>query len=516
MNELFRLLSYWRQKHKIKTIWDALRKVLGGALYHGAGFVDIMERLKRLEEGINVLEIRLKQYIPGDRDNRYRYYLDYKVTDEEEEEVLLPDLFIKDLLIDPKDHYASIEITVKNIGEEVAGGSSLKVSIAGEEDYDTILSIPALDIDSEATLYASFPYDESGSSKSYSVTAEADVNNIVEESDETNNTATRNFTAKTTHIESNPPPSGQGYLFYHIHNPEGVEINSITGVWAHGGAWRATLYYQRQPEGSPFGTVYGAHNEATHVHPSGGSMLQLPAGNYHCTASFNGMSVFKIVTVPDGGSVTEIFTFSRTEITDQISDYYTYNHDHTFTSTGRLSDYYSNSVPSAMGVFDSLHYGTWTTWTSIGHVVQTITPSVRSAYIEGEVTYSPDGAGSGHTDCQLHHYPWMGATYIIWYLPVNIPAQTFQDWIWQHGNSSDYITIKPGSFILCHEDYTGYYIQGQSASNLITGLKVVSGGGLGVRAQPNGGKVSQASVGYMEDLHVSSVPYDLDGLGVKG
>jgi hypothetical protein len=110
----------------------------------------------------------------------------------------------------------------------------------------------------------------------------------------------------------------------------------------------------------------------------------------------------------------------------------------------------------------------------------------------------------------------MGATYIIWYLPVNIPAQTFQDWIWQHGNSSDYITIKPGSFILCHEDYTGYYIQGQSASNLITGLKVVSGGGLGVRAQPNGGKVSQASVGYMEDLHVSSVPYDLDGLGVKG
>ncbi len=512
MYEDFRLLSYWKQKHRIRKLWETLRKILGGILYGGAGRVNILERLLRLEKSINFFAYRLKQFTPGGRGTRYRYDVDFTI----EEEEFLPDLIITNINTIIYAHYALFEITIKNTGEEIAGSSTLNVHVDGEDEYDTNISTPALDIDGEIILYSSFPYYELGTAESYTVIGTADVNNVVEESNEGNNIKSNNFVGKKTHEEENPPDSGKGYLFYHIHNPEGIEINSITGV----GSTTATLYYIRQPEGTPSGTVYGAHNEATHINPSGGSMLQLPAGTYHLTASFNGMTILKTVNIPDGGVATETFTFSRIEVTDSISDSRNYNHDFEVDGDGTEHsnfDYFFGDTP--MGVFRTRYKGSGTHWHTYGAFIQDLSLEGITLHIDG--TCDVTGAGySGKLEMGAHSYPWSGGIYIQWDLNVNIKAQAFDWWYCQHGNSNDYITIKGqvgySSRTICKKDNTGYHLDTTWAGDDITSFPVTDGENANIDANPNAGQADWDSEGNIADFHISSVPYDLDGNGVKG
>lgn len=506
MYEDFKNKSYWKTSHKIRTLWYILRRILGGAIEGESVFANLLERISFLENKISNLNNRLKRYIPGNKTTYYNYDTDFDIEEPEEEN--LPDLTINSIITQDKGHYILFEIQIKNIGEAGAGGNSLKFEISEEEDYTQNLAVPSLEVGSLTTLYYSFPYDETGNPKNYTAITTVDINNIIEESDESNNIDSKNFSAKDKHV----PSSGYGYLFYHIHNPEGVEINSITDV-----GLVATLEYTRIPSGSPHGTVYGAHNEATHIQLSGGSMLELPIGTYQLIASFNGMTKTRNIIIQDENSITEMFIFNRTEVTDYITDNRSYSHD--FEVDGENIehsnfDYFFGDEP--YGRYRTKYKGSGTHWHTYGEFSQNLDNNGISISING--TCDVTGVGySGRLEIGAHNY---GAGFVSYDLDVNIPAQIFDWWYCQHGNANNYITIKGqtgyASRIICKKDYSGYHLDTTGAKNLIVSFPITGGDSTYFYAQPNAEEESWNSSGTISDFHISSVPYDLDGNGVKG
>ena len=509
----FLFLNYWKSHYKIKKIREMLNRLLGGALYGGSGYADLLNRLNNLEIAFPLFMQRMKDY------QRKGWYNNFKKKRPPTEEVeVLPDLVVSNIAIETRDHYALISVTVKNVGEAIAGGSTLKIAIDGASEFDELRGIPALDTNEEATVTISYPYDsETGNPKTYSVTCTVDVNNVVEEENEGNNILTGTFSAYERYEENNPPASGEGYVYLHMHNPEGVEINSLTGVDNTSASLDVHGLTPNTPSGYPY--AYGAHNEATHL--SKGDILQLPVGNYIFTGKFNGMEISRQVTIADGQVQVQIFNFSRTTITNQVSASLSYTHNSTFydSDSGRYSDYFTLGGFN-MGVFDAIFGGTYDTWNSIGQVSMALSSSSYSANISGVIIANPSNGEAGNLGMGLHHYPWMGGTYIGWGFQTSINPGTITNWYAQHGNSNNYVALKTaplgwGGKIISFEDFTGWRTEKFLATvNPI--WYVVGGGGLSANALPNAGAVSDFTTGYISNFLISSVPKNMDGLGIMG
>ena len=90
------------------------------------------------------------------------------------------------------------------------------------------------------------------------------------------------------------------YIVVHVHNPEGVEINSI---WYGGGPDFAVIY-----DGESV-IATGPEDAYTHHQP-----IPISPGRHVIRAKFNGMTLEQGITLAEGETRTLIFTFKRTEI----------------------------------------------------------------------------------------------------------------------------------------------------------------------------------------------------------
>jgi len=283
MFEDFLNLNYWKTKNKLRLLRDLINRI----------------NVPKLEESVALLSNtidRLDKVVQAKYEYRYRARV-------EEEEELLPDLIIKSIIPTEHDDYIDFAITVKNQGEFIAESNLLNVSIPDHSDID--LTIPQLDINEEITLYHQFSFDSSGAEIQRTIVARADYNNIIVESNEDNNSKSLTFTAKETYT----PPVGKAYIITHLHNPEGKEIGSISGVSGAGV--------------SP-GTV--AINEATHGVPN-----EVTPGNITITAQFNGITLEQNIDIAEGEVREIFFIFPRTEYI------FGFNFEENFSDIGQLT-----------------------------------------------------------------------------------------------------------------------------------------------------------------------------------
>jgi len=103
----------------------------------------------------------------------------------------LPDLIVQSITHTPRypttNYTVTFTVTMKNQGDMTADASILYISITGPQNKDYTFNAPALDVG--ATYSAQFIYKLTPKG-TYTVSAFADNNNVVEESDESNNAKT--------------------------------------------------------------------------------------------------------------------------------------------------------------------------------------------------------------------------------------------------------------------------------------------------------------------------------------
>jgi hypothetical protein len=123
-----------------------------------------------------------------------------------------PDLIVESLTHSPDSPYTTDEITitavVKNLGQGSADPSTLELRVGGETPgtEGTQFPVPALAPGATYTVQRQETLDVA---QNYMNTATADVNNVVLESDETNNITTDSFPVVVPHTVSTPTvPSG--------------------------------------------------------------------------------------------------------------------------------------------------------------------------------------------------------------------------------------------------------------------------------------------------------------------
>jgi hypothetical protein len=102
------------------------------------------------------------------------------------------------------------------------------------------------------------------------------------------------FTIDVTHAQT-------AYVVIHVHNPEGVEINTIQGLGPH-----SVHVYCRD---DPYFNGYAAYDQATHGLP-----FSISPGNHTIGVYFNGMTIEKNISITAGETIPLFFTFQRTEI----------------------------------------------------------------------------------------------------------------------------------------------------------------------------------------------------------
>lgn len=264
MYEDFKFLNYFKTAHKIKKIKELIDRL----------FADTKRKLARIdsiEQAIHDLKNRL------DNIKIEKNFADLTITS------IVPTYY---------SNWVGFKITVKNMGEVASTVCKLKVDL--EELSDT-LDVPALNVNESIILNFSYPYNPSGTEKLATLTANVDVNNEVMEINEENNIAKLECIIKTDNRTG---------IIVHVHNPEGIEINSIKHTC------QSSYYYQYSPRIYINDTFihYGASNIIEH-----NNVDILSPGVYTIKVTYNNMIQTKTVEVFNNKINTVIFLFNRVE-----------------------------------------------------------------------------------------------------------------------------------------------------------------------------------------------------------
>lgn len=181
----FKFKNYKQTNHKIRQLREMVDRLYGDVEYK-----------KNLISELNS-QLKIKINLPS--------------------EANLPDLTITNITSIDKGHYFEFTITIKNIGEIATTEETNLVITIEEEEVELI--VPALAVDATVDRYTSFPYDpDAVDTYSLNVNSEVNEERNIEESDYSNNIKNQSFIIKENY--------NQGY-FWHVHNEEGIEINSI-------------------------------------------------------------------------------------------------------------------------------------------------------------------------------------------------------------------------------------------------------------------------------------------------
>jgi hypothetical protein len=139
MFEDFLNLNYWKTKNKIRKIRDIINRM-------DVPSIDLS--LKNIESSLNLLNKSVSQ-LPQ--------YIDDHQVEPPTPPTDLPDLIIDSIVPTDMGHYWDFAITVKNIGDAIAGASLLNAVIP--EVSNVNLSIPSLAINASATVHIQVSYD---------------------------------------------------------------------------------------------------------------------------------------------------------------------------------------------------------------------------------------------------------------------------------------------------------------------------------------------------------------------
>lgn len=307
-------------------------------------------------------------------------------------------------------------------------------------------------------------------------------------------------------------------VIIHCHNPEGKEINSITGV---GNA--AEIFDGNTSIG------YGARDSRTHNVP-----FQLKAGSHRIRARFNGMELFQNLTVVAGKVYTVTFEFNRTEF-----DFKTYLDNIgtvTRSAAGTLS--YPPAPSDKWNIF-VLDNGGKFPWIEQGIAMHIYNREAITLNTTGYLEMIINRSG-------IHHRVWaknsvtggvewsvgMGARFTEWDgrsvptyndMPAILQTNRFDNWIVQK-------RAVPG---LVLPTYRCYFMLGSDSSRielvdsktyifLLVGAR--TGQVVSIKShspcffsQFGASTIFQASVPsnfYFSNVFCSSIPYDLDGRAI--
>jgi len=456
MFEDFLFKNYLRTDNKLKKTRKLINRIYGDYKNKSFRFEKLENSLKNLEKVFKSLE-QLEEVT---------------VTD-------LPDLIVQSIIPTYHDHYISFAITVKNQGTQPADPSTLNVII---ESINEDLSIGILAAGESQTVNLVFAFDPSGDSQIYNALATADAGNVIEETDETNNTRDRSVSAKSQYT----PSEGKAYVIVHCHSPEGKEIGSITGA--------STPSIERN--GVPIGT--GATDEASHAIP-----ISIDPGVVTISSIFNGMTKSTSITIVEGETRQIIFTFSRT--TQELN----------WGGSASLSlDSYEDI---GVKTDDSCIF-------SFVIVPQVSTPPLPYRYATADYNFTRTSytatvtCGAGHNDGRFviaRIGVYSVAESKNYAKPINIPINSsFINWYSQYDRTNGY----PGIYVLSsdksvdqpliYSGLTGTHLLPASISYKHIRFNTV----LEVRTLI--GALSETISATLNYLYISSVPYDLDGLAV--
>lgn len=262
------------------------------------------------------------------------------------------------------------------------------------------------------------------------------------------------------------------YIIVHAHNPEGVEIASIQGM-----SQNSVKIY----DGDAL-IGYGAYNAETHNKP-----IAISPGGHTIKAKFNGMTLEQNININAGQTQVLTFTFERT------------HWDGTIYGISLIRNYYSE----ISGSFDGYYPDTWVEDITIDETRQFAKTSVRFACSHDwqagvfhmiatmNINYSPE-----NFTISASAYNWVGFTRgyhdvgvsphnhaLAWLLNLPHPFPTKE--------GSSFLIQRTDTFTISY-DFRQFHFQIFAYADAITRYYNVN-----------------------HPVIISTVPYDLDGTGVK-
>ena len=486
MFEDFLNLNYWKTNNKLRKIRELLNRIDAPSI-------------ERALPKINNSLYSANTIIEGLSYGVYRKNLE----EEEEVETNLPDLTIKNIITTDYGHYVDFAITVQNIGKEVAGANILNVVIPDVSNVD--LDVPSLEINETVVLYHQYSFDSNGTEKQKIIIASADSKNSVEESNERNNSKIGQATVKnilspeTGAWSQYIPPVGKAYIITHLHNPEGKEIGSISGV-----------------SGVTVSPGIIATNKATHGIPT----VVVP-GYHNIIATFNGITLNQEINIENGQTIEIFFIFPRTisEIDWGVNQ--SYNDTLSIPESGRGIVYYSSELNPLLLERDIFIRATSG---ASGSFVDSFDLTL-SKYIFSLAVVQQWNVTGG-----VPPYPQFWRNEINFNEPFYIPPTTigtysfstsnFNNWYSQSKRiSGGYFKIKLGSIILVDYIPIGETYLNKFSANLsntpiiIYDFSFEFEGGYGSPLSSRSGSKEWNNNGKME-FKMSSIPYDMEGTAV--
>jgi hypothetical protein len=482
----FKLLNFLTTPNKFRKIKELFDRL-------DTATQELEVRLNSLERYINLADQAtqgLQQRIKDIRDARIE-----KEKEVPPEPTNLPDLIVASIIPTLYSNYVDFTITIQNIGIKNSDSTTLNSVIPNLKNED--VPIPGIMSGDSFILHIQYSFDPDGTDELKTLISTVNPNHSLIESNYTNNTLNSSFNAKSTYS-----PDGNTYVIFHLHNPEGKEINSISGI---SGA-SITI------EG--VGTFSGASNLSTHA-----QRHLILSGVRNITVDFNGLTLTRTIEFKDNTTTEITFVFNRTE---HIL-LYGINKTHTMTLDGSAYqiEYDSSVIPwgyqmimqlsgivSVSGYLDYLY---------------TITPTTFHA--ENYMNFSGSGAGfydasvlflasSFHTRNDINYVIPSNTTFNKWYIQQNkyqsYPIFNIKD---SSLASYSFIIETYGYSMRTLDSIKNYialdtYLGTTDANSLVHHLTGSLSGGVVINDK------KEINTTNAIDIKVSSVPYDLIGTAV--
>jgi len=297
MFEDFLNLTYLQIQHKLRKIRELINRISD---------VNLPNLFESLLKSVNRIDIAIQDIPEWLEDRRSRR--EKPIPPEEN----LPDLIIQSITPINFTNYVDFEIVVKNKGIASAGASTLAVIMPNI--FNRNIPIPSLEANETFTVFTQYSFDPNKPDETKTVLAQADVFNVIEESDKTNNTLAIEVDVKGKYT----PPAGKAYLIVHMHNPEGKEINSITEALIGG---QGTAYWKTS--GMP-GFIATGKNLTTHGIPV---EIDNPGVETQKTVEciFNGITLTQDITLSQGETKQIEFIFERETLTVPVREMTAYS-----------------------------------------------------------------------------------------------------------------------------------------------------------------------------------------------
>lgn len=286
----FKLLNYSTSTNKIRKIKDLLDRL-------DLTNQELEIRIASLQNSVRLTDRAIQQFKSFYEEVQRRRQIPPTPTPSN-----LPDLTITSIIPTLYTNYINLQITIKNIGLTASTATTLDSIIPSLLNYN--VPVPALIPNTEFITNIQYSFDPSGTSEQKTFSSTVNPTHIIQESNFINNSLSAQIQIKSFYS-----PDANTYFIVHLHNPEGKEINSITGVTGLGNpfapaTFRITDGFLPLTDGAKNLSEHGIRHQ---------TIIPGPYFNEFLIAQFNGIEIQIPVDIIPGTTTEVIFTFERIE-----------------------------------------------------------------------------------------------------------------------------------------------------------------------------------------------------------